>query len=155
MGGGVHIVIYTYRHITRLGARSESVLSREWKYSDWYVSKSGLPCTNTLFDASVICRTSDFTVSKNARMESWGRILGRNWDNSLKSFGPCYSQSPSPPPPLSGLKLVCNVYNVYGNLKSESSQDYAHKNCTFIDSASGLLQLWHCLLDALISIMMV
>jgi hypothetical protein len=28
-GGGVHIVIYTYRHIARLGARSESVLSRK------------------------------------------------------------------------------------------------------------------------------
>ena len=26
-GGGVHIDIYTYRHTTRLGARSESVLS--------------------------------------------------------------------------------------------------------------------------------
>jgi hypothetical protein len=22
------------------------------------------------------------------------QILGRNWDNSLKSFAPCYSQSP-------------------------------------------------------------
>ncbi len=43
--GGVHIVIYTYRHIARLGARSESVLSRKWKYSDWSVSKSGSPCT--------------------------------------------------------------------------------------------------------------
>ncbi len=31
MGGGLHIVIYTYRHITRLGARSESVLSRKKK----------------------------------------------------------------------------------------------------------------------------
>jgi len=31
MGGGVHIVIYTYRHIARLGARSESVLSRKKK----------------------------------------------------------------------------------------------------------------------------
>ena len=30
MGGGcVHIVMYTYRHIARLGARSESVLSRK------------------------------------------------------------------------------------------------------------------------------
>jgi hypothetical protein len=28
-GGGAHIVIYTYRHIARLGARSESVLSRK------------------------------------------------------------------------------------------------------------------------------
>jgi hypothetical protein len=48
-----------------------------------------------------------------------GRILGRIWDKSLKSFPPCYSQSPllpffpPPPPPRppskSGLKLVCNV----------------------------------------------
>jgi hypothetical protein len=65
-----------------------------------------------------------------------GRILGRNWDKSLQSVPPCYSQSPlitdftppSPPPPnKSGLKLVCNVKNVYGNLKSENSQDYAQK----------------------------
>jgi hypothetical protein len=34
-----------------------------------------------------------------------------------------------PPPPLSknGLKLVCNVNIVYGNLKSENSQGYAQK----------------------------
>ncbi len=59
-----------------------------------------------------------------------------------------YSQSPlltdfippSPPPPSkSGLKLVCNVNIVYGNLMSENSQDYAQKpkrNCTFMNSAS-------------------
>jgi hypothetical protein len=29
MGGGAHIVIYTCRHIARLGARSESVLWRK------------------------------------------------------------------------------------------------------------------------------
>jgi hypothetical protein len=45
---------------------------------------------------------------------------------SLKSFPPCYSQSPlitdfTPPPPSnSGLKLVCNVNIVYGNLKSQN-----------------------------------
>jgi hypothetical protein len=37
---------------------------------------------------------------------SRGRILGRNWDKSLKSFPPCNSQSPlltdfTPPSPLS------------------------------------------------------
>jgi hypothetical protein len=40
----------------------------------------------------------------------------------------------------SGLKLVCKVNIVYGNLnKSENSQDYAQKpqrNCTFMNSAS-------------------
>ncbi len=75
------------------------------------------------------------------------RILGRDWDKSLNSFPPCFSQSPllqisppSPPPaPEQGLKLVCNVSIVYGNLKSENSKDYAkkpYKNCTFKNPAS-------------------
>ncbi len=37
------------------------------------------------------------------------------------------------------MKLVCNVNIVYGNLKSENSQDYAQKpqrNCMFMNSAS-------------------
>ncbi len=51
---------------------------------------------------------------------------------SLKGFPPCYSQSPlltdfflpppPPPPSKSGLKLVCNVNTVCGNLKSENSR---------------------------------
>ncbi len=49
--------------------------------------------------------------------------------------------SPPPPPPSkSGLKLVWNVSIVYGNLKSENSQDFAQKpqwNRTFMKSASG------------------
>ncbi len=74
---------------------------------------------------------------------STGRILGRNWDKSLKSFPPCYSLSPlltyftlphPPPPPRnkSGLKLVCNVTIVYGNLKNQTQQNF-----TFMNSASG------------------
>jgi hypothetical protein len=42
----------------------------------------------------------------------------------------------------SDLKLVFNVNIVYGNFKSENSQDYAPKplrNCTFVNSASELL----------------
>jgi hypothetical protein len=46
-----------------------------------------------------------------------------------------FRQSPLPAdftrPPLleqNDLKLVCNVNNVYGNLKSENSQDYALRN---------------------------
>jgi hypothetical protein len=38
-------------------------------------------------------------------------------------------------------ELICNVKIVYGNLKSENSQDYARKhqrNCTFMNSASAL-----------------
>jgi len=75
------------------------------------------------------------------------RILGRNWDKSLKSFPPCYSQSPllkdfTPPSPLSksGLILVCNANIVNRNIKSGNSQDYAQKpqrNCTFMNLCSG------------------
>ncbi len=49
--------------------------------------------------------------------------------------------TPPPPSPLSksGLKLVCKVNIVYGNLRSDNFQDYAQKpqrNCTFMNSAS-------------------
>jgi hypothetical protein len=40
------------------------------------------------------------------------------------------------PPSKKGLKLVCYVNTVYGNLKYENSQDYAQKpqgNCTFMN----------------------
>jgi hypothetical protein len=54
------------------------------------------------------------------RGPSRGRILGRNWDKSLKSFPSCYSQlqlltvtAPHPPSSKSGLKLVCNVKTLY------------------------------------------
>jgi hypothetical protein len=60
-----------------------------------------------------------------------GRILKRSWTKSLKSFHPCYSQSPShlykpiypppPPPGKSDLKLVCKVNIVYGRLRPETS----------------------------------
>ncbi len=79
------------------------------------------------------------------------RILGRNWDKSLKSFRLCYSQSPiltdftTPLPwPKSGLKLVCIVNIICGNVKSDNSQDYAQKpqqNCTFMNSTSGEVTL--------------
>ncbi len=49
--------------------------------------------------------------------------------------------TPHPPSSKSGFKLVCNVNIVYGNLKSENSQDYAQKpqrNCTFMNLASAL-----------------
>ncbi len=60
-----------------------------------------------------ILGSTRFTVSLGG---SWGRILGRNWDKSLRCFASCYSQPPllmdftppPPPPSKSGLKLVCN-----------------------------------------------
>ncbi len=42
------------------------------------------------------------------------------------------------------MKLGCNVNIVDGNLKSETSQDYAQtpqRNCTFMNSVSGKLCL--------------
>ncbi len=76
-----------------------------------------------------------------------GRTLGCNWDKGLKSFPPCYTQSPLLPPPLSksGLKLNCNENIVYGNLKSEKSQDFAQKlqrNCTFMTLWMRSSRLW-------------
>jgi hypothetical protein len=56
--------------------------------------------------------------------------------NSTKGFFP----PPPPPPSKSCLKLVCNVNIVYGNLKSENSQDYAQKpqrNSRFMNLAFG------------------
>ncbi len=42
------------------------------------------------------------------------------------------------------IAFVCNANIVYGNLKSENSQDYAQKpqrNCTFMNSASVSVEL--------------
>ncbi len=78
-------------------------------------------------------------ISGFAGCNSGDRILGRNWDKSLKSFPPCYSQSPLLTDfNLSTLEqkwfeMVCNVNIVYENLQSDNSQDYAQKpkqNCT-------------------------
>ncbi len=86
---------------------------------------------------------------KHELANTWGRILGCNWEKSHKSFPTYFLPSPplrdfTPPSPLSksGLKLLCNVNTVYGNLKSKNSQDYAQKpqrNCTFMNSASGFI----------------
>jgi hypothetical protein len=79
----------------------------------------------------------------------WGRILGRNWDKSLKSFPSCYSQSPLlmdfTARPLEQkwvyFKLVFNV-NIVLNRKSEnicpetSTKRYVHE---FGFRSTGLL----------------
>ncbi len=57
------------------------------------------------------------------------------------------------PPPLSkksGLKRICKIIIVHGNLNSENSQDYAQKlqrNCPIMNSASGksFIGVWNTL----------
>jgi hypothetical protein len=95
-----------------------------------------------------------------------GQILGRNPDESLKNFPPCYLQSPlqlcleisftSNSRNLlqiiqfSTIQLLYTVKDKGGNpnrnLKPENSQDCAQRpqrNCTFMNSASGFFER-HC-----------
>ncbi len=53
------------------------------------------------------------------RTNSWTK--SRQKSRSLKSFPPCYSQSPLP------YHLSYSLRNSYRNLKSENSQDYTQK----------------------------
>jgi hypothetical protein len=88
---------------------------------------------------AVVRDTSDYTLS---RAEFLVVI-----ETKVLRVPPSYSLSPlltdfTPYTPLSksGLKLVCNINIVHGNLKSEKSQDYTWKpqrNCAFKNSASG------------------
>ncbi len=56
-----------------------------------------------------------------------GRILGRNWDKSLKSFPPCYSQSPLLPLqtdiilPSQSARVLSQAANVYMTMYSTVS----------------------------------
>ncbi len=71
----------------------------------------------------------------------WTKVLRVYLLACLQSPLPTESTLPPPPPTKSGLKLVYNENFVYGNLKSESSQDYGQKpqrNCMFMNSASPL-----------------
>jgi hypothetical protein len=59
-----------------------------------------------------------------------------------KSFPLLTDFTPLPSLSKNGLKLVCNVNILYGNLKPENSQDDAQetqRNCTFMNSAWGLI----------------
>jgi hypothetical protein len=64
-----------------------------------------------------------------------GRILGHNWDKSLKSFPPCYSQSP--------LLIVPNICDFPDPLSSSYKNIYSYlyrKNCclsTFMNLLQG------------------
>jgi hypothetical protein len=79
---------------------------------------SPMTMRKTVMESSVVMPRVTCRVASLNR----GRILGRNWDKSVKSFPPLYSQShqltPPPPPSNSGLKLVCTVMQI---LYTESS----------------------------------
>jgi hypothetical protein len=72
-----------------------------------------------LFYAYISTRNLHRTVATR------GRTLGPNWDKNLKSFPPCYSQSPSltypPPPQQKWFELVYTVNIVYGNLPTRQA----------------------------------
>ncbi len=79
-------------------------------------------------------------------IDSRGRILGRNPDKSLKSFPPCYSQSPPQfcieisisslytvkekggKPDIKPCPLPYGLRNPYKNLKSENTQNYSRNH---------------------------
>ena len=71
------------------------------------------------------------------KYDYWGRILGRNQDKRLRSFPPCYSQSP--------LQLCLEIYisSNSRNLLQFPQSSYCtllrrkKENCTFMSSASG------------------
>jgi hypothetical protein len=74
-------------------------------------------------------------------MSTEAEFLDVIWTKVLKVFHlAIHSHGFYSPHPLSksGLKLVCDVIVVYGNLKSENSQGYApqpQRNCTFMNSS--------------------
>ncbi len=116
----------------------------------WYCDSSleVLCCTKNLSDVLIAAaqwRVYPETVFKQQELNSWPKT--RHKYSSLlfivTSTNWFYSSLPHPPLSKSSLKLVCNVNIVYGNLKSENSQDYSQKpqrNCTFMNLASALLQ---------------
>ncbi len=97
------------------------------------------------FSTKSIAEYPKFTLIKEKTEAECLNIIGTKESQStlLKDFIPSPS-TPPPPPRKSGLKLVCYVNILYGNVKSDNSQDYAHphlpqRNCVFINSASEQL----------------
>jgi hypothetical protein len=73
--------------------------------------------------------------------ENWGRILGRNWEKSLNSFPPCYSQSSlltdfTPPPLPPGQKWFetgkPKVWELSRLCPETSTKLYVHEFCFHI-----------------------
>ncbi len=110
-----------------------------------------------------------FTTVRILSAEYRNRILGRNLDKSLKSFPPCYSQSPLQlclrfpflhihatsysfwkgerrKPDRKPYPLPYGLRNPNRNLKHENSQDYAQKTQAwlymFMNSASVWFITW-------------
>ncbi len=52
------------------------------------------PCTPVTYESYVLNFVGGFI--KDTGLEYRGVFLGRNWDKNLKTFAPCYSQSPPP-----------------------------------------------------------
>ncbi len=69
--------------------------------------------------------------SGNCTVTFWGRIFGRNWDKSLRTFPRCYSLSPLltdfTPCPQTAPSSRRTLKILPTNLMSENSQDYAQK----------------------------
>jgi hypothetical protein len=59
-----------------------------------------------------------------------GCILGRNWDKNLRTFAPCYSQSP-PPADFTPPMFVFNLRFLHQQLKVGGSLDLFRLSLTF------------------------
>jgi hypothetical protein len=103
----------------------ETYCSVEWPYQlSHYVGNTHFPHINILY---TYVDKKEF--SENRHAQTMKRIISEA--EFLDVIGP---------PSNNCLRLVCNVNIVYGNLKSENSQDYVQKperNYTFMNSASG------------------
>jgi hypothetical protein len=106
-------------------------------------------CVSSVF-WTIHCRYyEDVRVYIIMKIETRGRILGRNWDKSLKSFPPCYSQSPLPTdftlPPWA--KVVWNWFvmeTVYMETSSLRTLQIKPRNFNeIVRSWIRLLHLWN------------
>ncbi len=73
------------------------------------------------------CSFGYFSYSEAEFLDVIGTKVLRAFLLAFNSHLYLTDSTPSPPLRKSGLKLVCNVNIVYGNLESENSPDYAQK----------------------------
>ncbi len=101
------------------------------------------PSAKTAKTPTSLCISFSFCISVKASPEAeFLHVIGTKvLKLFLLTIHSHFTPLPPPSPSKRGLKLVCNVNIVYGNLKSENSQDYAQKpqrNCTSMNLASIL-----------------